>query len=60
MKRFQDWFNGLPVRQQKQVLILFCLLFGALLMLSLRYQQMRLNTGSILQPRIKTDTIKHR
>lgn len=60
MKRFQHWFNQLSTAQQKKTLVIFCLLFAALLVLSIRYQQLRLNTGHIVQPRIATDTLKHR
>ncbi len=61
MKKFQNWFNQLTTAQQKRTLLIFCLLFTALLVLSIRYQEMRMNAGNILQPRImKTDTLKHR
>jgi len=60
MKRFQQWFNQLSPAQQKRALVLFCLLFAALLIISIRYQQTTMNTGTIIQPRLKTDTIKHK
>ncbi|MGY3211897.1 hypothetical protein [Mucilaginibacter sp. HD30] len=60
MKKFQQWFNQLRPAQQKRMLVMFCLLFLILLLLSIGYQQMRLDTGTIAQPRFKTDTIKHR
>ncbi|MCC8423622.1 hypothetical protein [Mucilaginibacter sp. UR6-11] len=49
MKRF----NQLTLKQQKTALVIFCMLFAALLILSIRYQQMSINTGNIQQPRIK-------
>ncbi|WP_439697452.1 hypothetical protein ACFGVS_03355 [Mucilaginibacter sp. AW1-7] len=60
MNRFQQWFNQLKPAQQKTALVLFCLLFACLLILSIRYQQTNMNTGNIVQPRLKTDTLKHR
>ncbi|QHS56583.1 hypothetical protein GWR56_13900 [Mucilaginibacter sp. 14171R-50] len=46
-------FNQLTLKQQKIALVIFCLLFSVLLILSIRYQQMRINTGTIQQPRIQ-------
>lgn len=60
MKQFQHWFNQLTTAQQKIALILFCLLFATMLILSISYQRLIMNTGSIVQARIKTDTLKHK
>lgn len=47
------WFNQLPMPQRKLVLFAFCLLFAALLVLSIRYQTLKMQTGTIQQPRTK-------
>jgi hypothetical protein len=60
MKKFQQWFNRLKPAQQKSTLVIFCLLFVFLLLLSIHNQQLDMDTGTIVQPRLKTDTIKHR
>ncbi|MES2375414.1 MAG: hypothetical protein V4553_02485 [Bacteroidota bacterium] len=58
MKKLQQWFNELTQQKQKLALLGFCLLFGLLLSLSIRYSQITMKTGSIKQPRITTNSIK--
>jgi hypothetical protein len=58
MKKLQHWFNELPPQKQKLALLGFCLLFGLLLSLSIRYSQISLETANIKQPRIITDSLK--
>ena len=60
MKKFQYWFNGLTSAQQKRVLVMFCLVFGALLLLSIRFQGLTLDGGQIQQPHIITDSLKNK
>jgi len=40
------------INRQKLTLIGLCILFAALLLLSIKYSSLNMNTGNILQPRL--------
>jgi hypothetical protein len=49
MKKLNQWFNSLPARRQKQILLLFALTFALLLILTLGYNQITIKTGYVPQ-----------
>ena len=49
MKKMNHWFNSLPARRQKQILLLFAVMFALLLILTLDYNQITIKTGYVPQ-----------
>ncbi|MGF7080375.1 hypothetical protein [Mucilaginibacter sp. UYCu711] len=64
MKKITQWFNNLAAANQRWALLAFCLLFAALLVASIKWQQTDISTKTTVPTNIGrasgklTDTLK--